>query len=238
MEIAHLHFPTIGSTNNYAKDHADQFGLGAFTILSADEQTTGRGRGQRTWTSPAGVNLYLSFCSFVPKDFPDLHNSAQLLSLVCSDLLRELGVSSALKWPNDVLVHGKKVAGLLCDIVACGDQTLVINGMGLNVNMPEKDCALIPGEATSLYVESGQTFDRDDLIKRLITIYANYWERFKSEGFRPFLGSYRRRSAHQLGDNVSFHVDGEIMCGEFHSVADDGSLNLLLPDGSVKNFRS
>jgi len=237
MEIAHLHFPTVGSTNAYAKEHANQFGLKTLTILSADEQTNGRGRGQHVWTSPPGVNLYLSFCGFVPKNFSSLHNCAQVLGLACSDLIKELGLASSLKWPNDVHVHGKKVAGILCEVVTIGDHNLVINGIGLNVNMTGKDCATISGDATSLYLESGRRFERNDLIKQLTSIYSQYWVRFKQEGLRPFLGSYRRRLVHQLGASLSFHEDGDLVFGEFHSVSDDGSLNLVLPDGNVMNFR-
>jgi len=232
MNKSQLHFPKIGSTNTYAKEHAQDFDRDTLTIISAGEQTEGRGRGTHTWTSPPGVNLYLSFCSFVSKDFHSLHNCAQLLALSCSDLLRQLGLSSALKWPNDVLIQQKKVAGILCDLVDCGDQTLVVNGMGLNVNLSEEECSQISENATSLFVESGQKLEREDLKERLINIYSNHWSQFQKEGFSPFLETYRNR----LMKVHAFHVEGQLVEGEFHSLGDDGSLNIVLADGQIANF--
>jgi len=237
MDTARTHFPVIGSTNVYAKNHAEQIPRNILTVISADEQTEGKGRGHHRWTSPSGVNLYLSFCSFLPRDFPALHNAGQLLGLACSDLLKELNIASSLKWPNDVLIHGKKAAGILCDLVTFDRDVLVINGIGLNVNMTGKDCRAISADATSLHLESEQMHDRDQLTSRFIEIYAKHWEKFSEGGFRPFLSSYRRRLAHKLGEPVSFHLEGRPVRGEFHSIADDGTLNLVLADDGVKNFR-
>ena len=89
---------------------------------------------------------------------------------------------------------------------------------------------------TTLFQNSSYGYPR--YFDRHLEIYVYHWERFLEGGFRPFLGSYRRRLAHQVGESVSFHLEGEPVRGEFHSIADDGSLNLVLSDGGVQNFRS
>ncbi|NGX58102.1 MAG: Bifunctional ligase/repressor BirA [Chlamydiae bacterium] len=234
MDTVRLHFPTIDSTNDYAKQHADEFDRSCLTVISSDEQTRGRGRECRTWESPRGLNVYVTFCCFVSQNFSKVHNFAQFLSFICCEALSQLQIESQLKWPNDVLIDEKKVAGVLCEL----SSELVINGIGLNVNMDEEELKKIPGNPTSLFCETNRKFEISELTKLLIQTYRIHLDEFLRCGFAPFLDRYRSALSHKAQDLIYFHVDGELEQGQFHSISDNGSLNLVLESGEVKNFLS
>jgi len=238
MAIAHIHFSTIESTNTYAKQHAGEFNPELLTVLTADEQTAGRGRGTHEWKSPPGKNLYISFCGMLPKGFPSLHNNGQFLALICCLLLKEGGLKPLLKWPNDILVGGKKIAGVLSELVTGGEEVFVVNGIGLNVNLDEKECGEISESATSMSLELGHPVRREKLIKQVMNLYADHWQKFKEKGFLPFFDQFLSFCAHKKGDALSFHTDqGDVMEGLFDSLAADGSLNLQLFSGRIINHR-
>jgi BirA family transcriptional regulator, biotin operon repressor / biotin---[acetyl-CoA-carboxylase] ligase len=236
MKTNHLHFPCIESTNLYAKRHHKDFDPEALTVISADEQTRGRGREGRSWDSPKNANCTITFCSFAPKSFPHLQNFGQVLSLACIDLLKSLDIPCRIKWPNDILIEGKKAAGILCDIITSRSHTFIANGIGLNVNMTEEQLSYIPTKAASLACVAGKEFDIGQIRQRLTEIYRQYLSTFLKEGFSPFIERYRGSVPYRPDQKISFHSREEITQGFFHSLADDGSLNLSLSDNKVKNF--
>lgn len=236
MKIVHLHFPSIESTNLFAKEHYQDFDSEALTIISADEQSRGRGRGGRSWDSPKNGGLAVTFCTFCPKSFSHLQNFGQILSLACIELLQSLAIPCCIKWPNDVLIDGKKAAGILCDIVNTPDYNFVANGIGLNVNMTQKQLDTIPAKAASLAAAAGKEFDIRQMQKELEKIYQHYLETFLEKGFSPFAPRYRESIPYRPNQKISFHFHDEVIQGFYHSLSDNGSLNLSFPNNEVKNF--
>lgn len=188
MEIIYQHFESVTSTNDWAKAHVDSFPLKALTVVTAETQTQGRGRFGRRWASPTGENLYITFSFFASAADPV--EITHLLALTASQLLEEKGVNTQIKWPNDLLVKRKKIAGILCETVQ--DQWIII-GMGLNVNMPTESLAQIDQPATSLLCETGVLHAIDPLITQLSQQFAANLELYLEKGFAPFSQAFHKR---------------------------------------------
>ena len=225
FETAHIHFPTIHSTNTWAKEHIQDWANDKLTLVTASEQTGGRGRFNRQWISPPGVNIYASFCLLIEDSRTDIGHIPQLLALTAAQLLENLGFSPKLKWPNDVLLNGKKVAGILCESVPYDDhQRGLIIGIGLNLNMHPDDLKKIDRPATSLFAEKEELFAISELLEQLKNDFNQNLSLFIQKGFAPFWVDFKSRSYFQKGDQVHFHDNQQIVNGTF---------NALLPDGSV-----
>ncbi len=228
--LDHYHFPSIDSTNTWAKANARHLKPERLTIVTASEQTAGRGRHERKWMSPLGVNLYVSYCLFVPQVRKDITNIPQIIALATSQVIRGYDLTAELKWPNDILIEGKKAGGILCETTPINDKICVIVGLGLNVNMPPSALREIDKKATSLAVEAGHTFDLDKVAEDLQAAISHALEIFLKQGFKPFLHPFREHLIHHLGDTMSFHIGSNLMQGSFHSINDDGTLNLIVND--------
>jgi len=164
---------STGSTNADLCDAARD-GAPDRTVLIAEEQTAGVGRLARTWVSPAGAGLYVSVLLRPAEVPPTATGSLAIVAgLALADLCAELGVDATLKWPNDVLVGGGKLAGVLAELVAQQDNQAVVLGIGLNVN-PVGDVEPGPGglAATSLAECGARTADRTEVALRLLRALA------------------------------------------------------------------
>lgn len=238
MEKTRHHFAILDSTNNCGKRNAHLFDPEKLTIITANEQTSGRGRGKRSWVSPAHENIYATFCFFVPRNRNDLGNLAQLLSLSSSIVLEELGVTPSLKWPNDIMVNDKKIGGTLCEAKIVEDKICMLNGIGINVNMSRENLDTIDQPATSLMIETGHPFDIEKVLSKLEERTTLDLQEFLSRGFTSFLPKYKKMIGNDLHKTIRFHDNAQVWEGVFHSINDDGSLNLLLPSRQMKRFHA
>jgi BirA family biotin operon repressor/biotin-[acetyl-CoA-carboxylase] ligase len=162
------HYQVLESTNDWAKKHIDQWDKNAVTLITADQQTAGRGRFGRQWSSPAGKNLYGSFVFFLEEEQLDITRLVRLLAESTVAVLQALGFSPVIKWPNDLLIDSKKIVGILCETVAATPPLVgVILGIGLNVNMSEEELGLIDQPATSLKVLSGHLWEVEKITNAL-----------------------------------------------------------------------
>lgn len=238
MEIIRKHFTTIDSTNTWAKHNAHLFDIDKITLVTADAQTGGRGRFRRTWESPPLQNIYASFCFGIEKHRQDIGNLPQIMALSAATTLEKLGFTPKLKWPNDVLLSRKKVAGILSETTPLSDTLWMIIGIGLNVNMPEELLKKIDRPATSLLAESGKAWEVEDVLLELQLQFARDLERFLDEGFYPFLEPYQERIVHHEGDKIRFHDNMSEREGFFHAINKDGTLLMRLESGELRTFVS
>lgn len=162
---------TIDSTQVYAKAHWKTFDPEGLTCITAEEQTAGRGQFQRSWISPRGAGLYVTFYFTLPARSLQLTSLAQRMAHTVADMMKSL--SPEIRWPNDVLIRGKKIAGALCDTVFEGDLVHCFLGVGINVNMRAESLQQIDQPATSLLLETGHPWDRKALLRQL----QEAWER-------------------------------------------------------------
>jgi BirA family transcriptional regulator, biotin operon repressor / biotin---[acetyl-CoA-carboxylase] ligase len=238
MQVTHLHFPVIHSTNTWAKEHVESLEPDSLTVISAAQQTAGRGRFKRPWLSPPDVNIYATFCFFVEENLSDLRQVPQFFAALLCELLAEMGFCPSIKWPNDILLANQKVAGILCETVEIHPNRAVLCGLGINVNMPQEEIKKIDQLATSLAQEGGKQFDVQQTLHQLILRVQKNLPLFLQEGFSPFFSRFLHYFSLKPGDFLSFHRSQEVIKGFFYRLNEDGSLMIQRPSGEVETYYS
>ena len=233
--IYYIHFDTIDSTNTWTKKNASTLDRDQLTCVTALEQTAGRGRFFRKWISPKGQNIYATLYFCLPRSCPYFVNLGQILSLSCITVLNKKGFHPQIKWPNDILLGGKKVAGILCETISFEDRIGIALGIGINVNMQKDLLEAIDQPATSLAQLSGQTWTLEQILEPVLKQFIEDLETLESHGFEPFRPTYEDLLAFK-GESITCHDGLKTIKGICHSINVDGRLNLLLPDGNMKTL--
>jgi len=161
-----LYFPSVTSTNEIAKKEAGK-GVEEGTVVIADEQTAGRGRLKRSWLTPEG-NIALSVILYPQK--PVLPSLIIIASLAVSHSIEAVtGLETQIKWPNDVLIGGRKVCGILVESDVRNEKVnYAVIGIGINVNAGKDVLSRVVTPATSLYIETGYKVSRIQIIRALL----------------------------------------------------------------------
>jgi BirA family biotin operon repressor/biotin-[acetyl-CoA-carboxylase] ligase len=227
-----IHFDCIDSTNTYAKTHSREFDPDQITCITADEQTAGRGRFQRSWISPPKVNLYTTFYFRLPPKTPHLISLAQVLAFSLASILIQNGLQPRIKWPNDIQLNGKKLSGVLCETFFSEHFVEIFLGIGINVNMEASALADVGQPATSLKIETGKTWDKQKLLHQLEKQFLADLEQFEKSGFFPFHTPFENLLAYR-GQTIRCFDGKKEWVGICYSLTSDGQLNLRLPDGSM-----
>lgn len=229
-------FAEVTSTNAALRELALR-GAPEGTVVLADSQTAGRGRGGKRWFSPPGVNLYASVLvrpAVHPRAVPTLAFAA---SLALVDAVRELGLPVAIKWPNDVLVRRRKVAGTLAE-AAIRDEGVehVILGLGANVNVTQAALREALGEsalaASSLREMLGEPVDRSAFAASYLGALDEWLAIHRAQGPAPLLGTWRELDI-VSGRRVEVREAGGTIEGRALGVDDEGHLRVADPRGRV-----
>jgi BirA family biotin operon repressor/biotin-[acetyl-CoA-carboxylase] ligase len=229
-----------------ASTNADAFRLAESgaeegTVVIADAQSGGKGRRGRVWSSPAGVNLY---CSVVlrPEILP--HEAPQLTFLSAVAVARAIELTTALqpeiKWPNDLLIKGRKVAGLLNEMSAETDRVnFVILGIGVNLNMIQ---AQFPTDlrtpATSLFLEQGGLVNRVQFAAAMLSELDRLYTDFLRQGFGPVRDEWQQRCNANGREVIVSEAEVETVRGMFHGIDGDGAMLVRFSDGTVERILS
>jgi BirA family transcriptional regulator, biotin operon repressor / biotin---[acetyl-CoA-carboxylase] ligase len=235
--IHKIRFDCIDSTHRWTKKNAEELDLDAVTCISADEQTQGTGQRGRNWISPPGCNIYLTLYFTLPKESGFLSNLGQLLSLSTAAVLRKKGCAVQIKWPNDLLIEKKKVAGVLCEVLLQETRVAIILSLGLNVNMDEKQLALVDQAASSLALLTKQHWDRDLLEDEIVREFLRNLPLLQTRGFAPFHEKYEELLAFKE-ETICCQEGFKRIEGICHGILPDGRLILLLPSGEKKFLSS
>jgi BirA family biotin operon repressor/biotin-[acetyl-CoA-carboxylase] ligase len=233
-QVLHCH-EEVGSTNDLAKELAEQ-GAEHGEVVVAERQTAGRGRRGRGWVTPARRNVSFSVV-LRPGDLPPAR--APELTLVAAvavcDAIRHAGVEAGIKWPNDLLVRGRKVAGILTELEAEADRVhWVVLGVGVNVNARAEDFPPeLRGEATSLLLERGHPAPRALFLAACLTALEDWYDRHAEQGFEPIRRAWRERSA-TLGRQVVVRTDGGEVTGLAEDLDADGALLVRTAHGTER----
>ena len=236
---------TVDSTNRFVKALAEWFFEEESTpqtaLVVAFEQTAGRGRQGRSWVSTAGRGLYCTWLQPLPvAGVGPLEDQLGTLPLlagvgVCRALADFTGGRAGLKWPNDVLVDGRKIAGILIEtVVGSEGETVAVIGFGVNYDFGAGGDLPTP-VSTSLALETERVPSRAAVVERLATSL----ERELSHAGDPVyaLDAYRPCSVHREGDEVSCQIGGETVRGRFAGF-DDGGRFRLETAGGVRTIAS
>jgi BirA family transcriptional regulator, biotin operon repressor / biotin---[acetyl-CoA-carboxylase] ligase len=234
--VRYIHLDVTDSTNNRAAELASD-PANAGTVVTADLQSQGRGQHGRIWQSRPGANVLLSTLVFPP---PHLHRPAVLTAfasvVVAETILEITGKQATIKWPNDVLLGGKKVCGILIEGGAIGAAYFVI-GIGLNVNHGAEDFERMQlPDATSLSLAVGRSLDVRSITHLLIEKLDRQYGRLQSgeiaeleECWAWRLGMIGRAATVELTDANELH-------GRLRRIAFN-ALELELPGGEVRSLR-
>lgn len=232
--------PHTSSTNADAFRLAEQAAAEG-TVVLADTQSGGKGRMGRIWSSPAGVNLY---CSIILRPSIPPYEAPQLTFLSAVAVARAIeqvaGLKPEIKWPNDVLIGGKKVAGLLNEMSAETDGiNFVILGIGVNLNMTDEQFPPdLRHPATSLLLETGRPVGRARFAAVMLNELDRLYATFRRQGFGPVREEWQQRcNAHGRELTVS---DGgsEVVRGMFDGIDGFGALLVRRRDGTVERILS
>ncbi|AFU58532.1 biotin-[acetyl-CoA-carboxylase] ligase [Candidatus Nitrososphaera gargensis Ga9.2] len=226
---------TTDSTQNIAislADRSDSHG----TVVIAEQQKSGRGRQKRKWLSPkGGIWLSVVLKPGIPTAKITLLPFVAALA-VCDAIKNATGLDARLKWPNDVMISGKKVAGILLDISAEADQiNYAVIGIGINANV---DSAAISArldgtKITSISDELGHSTSRLDLTRSLLENLEHYYLEMEQQGVGTILQKWKKRSD-MLGRKVAVvQNNNKIIQGMATDINDDGSLLLKTDVGDV-----
>lgn len=231
-----LEFTKTTSSTNIDAFRLAEDGSAEGTVVLSDSQTGGKGRRGRVWSSPAGVNTY---CSVILRPAIMPHEAPQLTFLSAVAVARTIELTTKLvpeiKWPNDVLLSGKKVAGLLNEMSAETDGiNFVILGIGVNLNMTAN---MFPDDlrhpATSLFLESGVRVDRSRFTSRMLNELDRLYSDFLVHGFGPVREEWQRR-CNASGRQVLVNDSGtECTGGRFIGIDSDGALLLRSDDNTT-----
>ncbi len=226
-----LYFPVTTSTNDIARQQAMAKCLEGTAVI-ADQQNSGRGRLKREWVTPQG-NIAVSVVLYPHRK--DLHFLTMLAALAVQYSIRKTtGLKCQLKWPNDVLIKGKKVCGILLESKAAPESVeYAIVGIGINVNMKLAEYLEISAIATSLADETGKEVSRIILLRNLFLEMEKLYLRL--QGGESILEEWRDNLV-TLGKQIHVRAGDEVFEGIAESVADDGSLMLRCADGRLMKF--
>ena len=236
-------FKSIDSTNKFAREKAEnQPACGA--VVLAEQQSAGRGRRDKTWVSPFAANVYLSIVWDFEQGAQALEGLSLAVGVAVKRALEKSGVEAVqLKWPNDIYVKGKKLGGILLEMI--GDpagQCTVIVGVGLNVAMPEEGGAAIDQAWTDIRsqlqsADKGQTEipSRNALAAALISEIIVLLSDFQEQGFSPYREEWQRADAF-CGKEASINTPKESIPGVVRGVDENGALRMELKTGEIKSF--
>ena len=238
-------FKTIDSTNKYAREKAE-LGPSSGTVILAEQQTAGRGRRGKTWVSPFAANIYLS----VVWDFEQGAQALEGLSLAIGVAVKRALITHGiedvqLKWPNDIYISGKKLGGILLEMI--GDpagQCSVIIGVGINVAMPVDQAADIDQEWTDVRTairdqqrdtkeatQQSKNHLTSALISEIITLLSD----FQAQGFSAYRDEWQAADAF-YGQPATISTPVQSITGIVRGVEPNGALRLELDDGKIETF--
>lgn len=228
-------FQETASTNDLIEQMASH-GVAQGMVVVAESQTRGRGRLGRTWSSLPGKGLWFSVLlrpQIRPQAAPQLTVAAALS--LWRAVYQLTGLSSEIKWPNDLLIQGKKISGILTEMSAEMDHVkhLVI-GAGLNVNHQPRDFpAELRSQASSLALASGQLWNRSDLLVAILREMDSAYRKISSGGFSALAEEWRQRCT-TLGRQVTIRQGNRLIHGLAETIDEEGALLVRTQHGRLE----
>lgn len=233
-----FHFSeTLDSTNKEAQRQMSECKSSSMHIVHALHQSAGRGQGDHVWASEKGENVLMSILLKQQK-IPFVHQFAisHATALAISDFVMEEAPDANvhIKWPNDILLNGKKCAGILVENASMGaDITVVIAGIGLNLN--QKDFSSDLPNATSLFLHDAHERNIEKSVQRIADLFDMHFEKVLAGEWNNLLQDYNAR-IWKRGELCSFLEKKDLINAKILKTELDGKILLELEDGSVQGF--
>jgi len=198
------------------------------TVLVADAQIAARGRGGKVWTAPAGKGLYLTIVRRVEEGEPISLVPIAVARWVRDAIADATGVAVQLKWPNDLYVGRRKLAGLLSEARTQGDDTYVAVGIGVNVLGTAASVGV--NGATTLEEEAGHPFDLAALLQGVLD---HIDRELAAPDWASEVARWQKVSAHHQGDRLRVRRNGEEIAGQYQGLTPEGFLRLKTGEGEI-----
>jgi BirA family biotin operon repressor/biotin-[acetyl-CoA-carboxylase] ligase len=235
MKHTKIYLPKIDSTNNYVLKNITN--LDDKNVVYAGKQTAGKGRNNRVWVSSQQANLYFTIVLKFETGFKKisvLPNITQYMAVVLCRIFKKYAVDARIKWPNDILVDGKKIVGILCETVFKGsDLQGMALGVGVNLNMTEDFLQTIDQPATALNVLIGKKIDRKKFLDELLDEFFENYNNFLNDDFLSIRDEYKKNLI-SLNKQVKVNIFDEIYEGRIKDVDFMGQLILEQKNGDDK----
>ena len=231
MNAVIIHLRSTTSTNDVAAELAHQ-GAQDGTVVVADRQSAGRGRRGRSWQAPAGKSLLCSIIlrpRLAPAQAPQL---TMLAAVAAVQAIRQLGAPAVIKWPNDILLNGRKLGGILVETEISGERLAhAIIGMGINANVPAAGLAALSAQATSLLVETGHSVSRPRLLRLVLD---ELFPRYLALSADPLaIHSEWLGLLDTIGRDVSVDLGDHVLHGRAEGAGAAGALLVRTSDGRL-----
>lgn len=240
-----VYLDRIDSTNNYAKKIALE-GCEEGTLVVADYQTCGRGRLGRDWNSPDKKGVWMSLVLRPDIPFEEVQIITLAASVAVVQALYDVAqIEAGIKWPNDIIICGKKVCGILVEMNMEIDRiNFLVLGIGLNVNQEKDDFSqelLEKAVSLKMHVEetsnSQKILKRNELIAAILLKFEEIYDKVKSGAFEDIISEWKKYSA-TLGKEVNITYKNEQYRGVAEDITKDGKLIVKCEDGTVKEVFS
>lgn len=221
-----INLEEVNSTNLYAKSNLAE--IADKSVIIADRQFAGRGRFERAWVDLGDGNIFMSVVLKPSNSFKPVYaNLTQYFSVVLCKLLEDYGLKPQIKWPNDVLVGGKKIAGILSETVVQGQNFKgLILGAGINLNARKEDLTQIKDKlVTALNIEGCTFVDKNIFLDKLLDKFFENYDEFLEKGFGMIENEYIKRACF-LEKEISVKGFSETFTGFAKSVNSEGELVL------------
>ncbi len=237
---SYMHFSAVDwhdslpSTNTFLKDRvSDDPGLCSGQVVATLRQTAGRGRYSRTWMASAHRDLTFSFLLRAEVEFRWMPLLPMAVSLGVSDYLRHLGIPAEVKWPNDVVVAGRKICGILSEFLpGAGPPPAVVVGVGLNLGMTPKEAARIDRPATSVRMERGHAPEPKVALEALLPAISPWIDRWRVAGYAGLCDAWEARVIGR-GREATVGEGARQRHGVIEGFGNGGELLLREADGRV-----
>jgi BirA family biotin operon repressor/biotin-[acetyl-CoA-carboxylase] ligase len=225
--------PVVDSTNQYLLDRLAELASGDACI--AEYQQAGRGRRGRQWISPFGANLYLSMFWRLEQGPAAAMGLSLVIGIVMAEVLQRLGAEQVrVKWPNDLYLNDRKLAGILVELTGkTGDAAQLVLGAGINMAMRETNASQIDQRWINLQ-EAGITIDRNELAAKLLNELRNSLRQFEIDGLAPFISRWRKLD-NFIDRPVKLLIGEQQIFGIARGIDQQGAL-LLEQEGVIKPF--
>ncbi|MBL5829845.1 bifunctional biotin--[acetyl-CoA-carboxylase] ligase/biotin operon repressor BirA [Serratia fonticola] len=225
--------PVVDSTNQYLLDRLAELTSGDACI--AEYQQAGRGRRGRQWISPFGANLYLSMFWRLEQGPAAAMGLSLVIGIVMAEVLQRLGAEQVrVKWPNDLYLNDRKLAGILVELTGkTGDAAQLVLGAGINMAMRETNASQIDQRWINLQ-EAGITIDRNELAAKLLNELRNSLPQFEIDGLAPFISRWRKLD-NFIDRPVKLLIGEQQIFGIARGIDQQGAL-LLEQEGVIKPF--
>ncbi|NLV87894.1 MAG: biotin--[acetyl-CoA-carboxylase] ligase [Tissierellia bacterium] len=230
------YFNSIDSTNKKAKEIAQDEQEG--TVIIAEEQTAGKGRMGRSWVSPKGKGIWMSLIlkpTMEPMKVPKL---TLIGAAAVHKALENMKIKAQVKWPNDILIDGKKICGILTEM--SGELNMVnyvIMGIGINVNLDEKDIPdQLKDKATSLKISTGKEINRKELTANILNEFEKLYISFKEKDQMNEVLKICRENSILLGEEVKIIRGNDVRIGKAIDINENGELLIKFEGDKVESI--